>query len=224
MSTELKHRYTVVIIDDHDIFRAGVKSMLDMSIFEVVGEAKTVDEAVALIKRSHPDVALLDVHLEKESGADIINCVEKECTTKFLALSVSDSPQDVTAVVRAGALGYITKTITPQRLNSALEQVANGFTIFSPKLAGFVLSAFSAGSTNSSTREESQGDDDYDNLSRREREVLQLIARGYSYKDTAKKLFITDKTVESHVSSVLRKLRLTNRKEITSWASKRGMV
>ena len=207
----------VVLVDDHGLFLAGVRAELGDAV-EVVGGAGTVADAVQLIKDADPDVVLLDVHLPDGSGDAIINAVAPERPgVKFLALSVSDAAEDVIAVIRAGARGYVTKTIAPEELVAAIERVAEGDAVFSPRLAGFVLDAFRAG-------EQVAGDDELNELTPREREVLQLIARGYMYKEIAARLHISAKTVESHVSSVLRKLQLSTRHELTRWATQHRLV
>jgi DNA-binding NarL/FixJ family response regulator len=207
----------VVLVDDHGLFLAGVRAELGDSV-DVVGEAGTVADAVQLIKDVDPDVVLLDVHLPDGSGDAIINAVAPERPgVKFLALSVSDAAEDVIAVIRAGARGYVTKTIAPDELAAAIERVAQGDAVFSPRLAGFVLDAFRAG-------EHVVGDEELNELTPREREVLQLIARGYMYKEIAARLHISAKTVESHVSSVLRKLQLSTRHELTRWATQHRLV
>jgi DNA-binding NarL/FixJ family response regulator len=207
----------VVLVDDHGLFLAGVRAELGDSV-DVVGEAGTVADAVQLIKDVDPDVVLLDVHLPDGSGDAIINAVAPERPgVKFLALSVSDAAEDVIAVIRAGARGYVTKTIAPDELAAAIERVAQGDAVFSPRLAGFVLDAFRAG-------EHVAGDEELNELTPREREVLQLIARGYMYKEIAARLHISAKTVESHVSSVLRKLQLSTRHELTRWATQHRLV
>lgn len=207
----------VVLVDDHDLFLAGVRAELGDSV-DVVGEAGTVADAVQLIKEVDPDVVLLDVHLPDGSGDAIINAVAPERPgVKFLALSVSDAAEDVIAVIRAGARGYVTKTIAADELAAAIERVAQGDAVFSPRLAGFVLDAFRAG-------EHVAGDEELNELTPREREVLQLIARGYMYKEIAARLHISAKTVESHVSSVLRKLQLSTRHELTRWATQHRLV
>jgi len=207
----------VVLVDDHGLFLAGVRAELGDAV-EVVGEAGTVADAVQLIRDADPDVVLLDVHLPDGSGDAIINAVAPERPgVKFLALSVSDAAEDVIAVIRAGARGYVTKTIAPDELAAAIERVAQGDAVFSPRLAGFVLDAFRAG-------EQVAGDDELNELTPREREVLQLIARGYMYKEIAARLHISAKTVESHVSSVLRKLQLSTRHELTRWATQHRLV
>jgi DNA-binding NarL/FixJ family response regulator len=207
----------VVLVDDHRLFRAGVRGELGPTI-EVVGEAGSVDEAVALVKEVDPDVVLLDVHLPDGGGEAVIAGVERERpAVKFLALSVSDAADDVIAVIRAGARGYVTKTISGEELTDAIHRVADGDAVFSPRLAGFVLDAFRDG-------EPLQRDDELDHLTVREREVLQLIARGYRYKEIAARLHLSVKTVESHVSAVLRKLQLSSRHELTRWAAKRRLI
>ena len=210
-------RWRVVLVDDHGLFLAGVRSELGDSV-EVVGEAGTVADAVPLIKQLDPDVVLLDVHLPDGKGDAIINAVAPERPgVKFLALSVSDAAEDVIAVIRAGARGYVTKTIAADELTAAIGRVAQGDAVFSPRLAGFVLDAFRAGDRLTSSAE-------LDELTPREREVLQLIARGYMYKEIAARLHISVKTVESHVSSVLRKLQLSTRHELTRWASQHRLI
>jgi DNA-binding NarL/FixJ family response regulator len=207
----------VVLVDDHGLFLAGVRAELGDAV-EVVGEARTVGDAVQLINDTDPHVVLLDVHLPDGSGDAIINAVAPERPgVKFLALSVSDAAEDVIAVIRAGARGYVTKTIAPDELAAAIERVAQGDAVFSPRLAGFVLDAFRAG-------DHLAGDAELNELTPREREVLQLIARGYMYKEIAARLHISAKTVESHVSSVLRKLQLSTRHELTRWATQHRLV
>jgi DNA-binding NarL/FixJ family response regulator len=209
--------WRVVLVDDHGLFLAGVRSQLGDSV-EVVGEAGTVADAVPLIKELDPHVVLLDVHLPDGKGDAIINAVAPERPgVKFLALSVSDAPEDVIAVIRAGARGYVTKTIAADELTAAIARVAQGDAVFSPRLAGFVLDAFRAGDRLTSSA-------DLDELTPREREVLQLIARGYMYKEIAARLHLSVKTVESHVSSVLRKLQLSTRHELTRWATEHRLV
>lgn len=222
----------VVLVDDHRMFRAGVRAeLLDACVgvqpIEFVGEAASVEEAIDVIEHSRPDVVLLDVHLpggDGHGGAD----VARACATvqsaggepvRMLALSVSDAAEDVVAVIRAGARGYVTKTISPTDLLRALQRVAGGDAVFSPRLAGFVLDAFGA-----AAGEVAEVDEELDKLSAREREVMRLIARGYAYKEVAKELFISVKTVETHVSNVLRKLQLSNRHELTSWAMARRLL
>jgi DNA-binding NarL/FixJ family response regulator len=209
--------WRVVLVDDHGLFLAGVRSQLGDSV-EVVGEAGTVADAVPLIKQLDPDVVLLDVHLPDGKGDAIINAVAPDRPgVKFLALSVSDAAENVIAVIRAGARGYVTKTIAADELTAAIGRVAQGDAVFSPRLAGFVLDAFRAGDKLTSSAE-------LDELTPREREVLQLIARGYMYKEIAARLHLSVKTVESHVSSVLRKLQLSTRHELTRWATQNRLV
>jgi DNA-binding NarL/FixJ family response regulator len=206
----------VVLVDDHDLFRAGVRAGLETTV-EVVGEAGSVAEAVPLIKELDPDVVLLDVHLPDGGGHAVIMQVAPDRPgVKFLALSVSDAAEDVIVVIRAGARGYVTKAISGKELTEAVHRVADGDAVFSPRLAGFVLDAFRSGQTAS--------DPDLDQLTSREREVLQLIARGYSYKEIAARLHLSSRTVESHVSAVLRKLQLSNRHELTRWAAERRLI
>ncbi|HLN75725.1 MAG TPA: response regulator transcription factor [Nocardioidaceae bacterium] len=211
-------RRRVVIVDDHAMFRTGVRAEIAGSV-EVVGEAADVDEAVAVVTATRPDVVLLDVHLPGGGGAEVMRRVSPRLPeTRFLALSVSDAAEDVIGTIRGGARGYVTKSITGPELVSAIDRVADGDAVFSPRLAGFVLDAF-AGSI-----EVAQVDEDLDRLTEREREVMRLIARGYAYKEVASELFISVKTVETHVSSVLRKLQLSSRHELTRWASDRRLL
>ena len=211
----MKHR--VVLVDDHELFRAGVRGELPETV-EIVGEAGSVAEAVPLICELDPDVVLLDVHLPDGGGEAVIAGVAPvRPGVKFLALSVSDAAEDVIGVIRAGARGYVTKTISSAELGDAVARVAEGDAVFSPRLAGFVLDAFAAG--------DRVGDDaELDTLTPREREVLQLIARGYRYKEIAARLHLSVKTVEAHVSSVLRKLQLTSRHELARWAAERRLI
>ncbi|HZR94338.1 MAG TPA: response regulator transcription factor [Gaiellaceae bacterium] len=209
----------VVLVDDHDLFRAGVRAGLGATV-EVVGEAGSVADAVPLIKETDPDVVLLDVHLPDGGGHAVIVQVSPERPgVKFLALSVSDAAEDVIAVIRAGARGYVTKTISGDELTEAVHRVADGDAVFSPRLAGFVLDAFRGDGGVTGT-----GDPELDQLTAREREVLQLIARGYRYKEIAARLHLSARTVESHVSAVLRKLQLSNRNELTRWAAERRLI
>ena len=209
----------VVLVDDHDLFRAGVRSGLAPTI-EVVGEAASVADAVPLIKELDPDVVLLDVHLPDGGGQAVIVSVTPERPgVKFLALSVSDAAEDVIGVIRAGARGYVTKAISGEELSDAVHRVADGDAVFSPRLAGFVLDAFRGDGEVSGT-----GDPELDQLTGREREVLQLIARGYRYKEIASRLHLSPRTVESHVSAVLRKLQLSSRHELTRWAAERRLI
>ncbi len=207
----------VVLVDDHEIFRAGLRAGLDDSV-RVVGEAGTVEAAIPLIRAEDPDVVLLDVHLPDGGGQAVIPAVHGERPgVRFLALSVSDHAEDVVAVIRAGARGYVTKSIAPGDLVDAIHRVADGDAVFSPWLAGVVLDAF-AGEAPSSA------DPELDLLTPREHDVLLLIARGYTYKEIAARLHLSVKTVESHVSRVLRKLQLSNRNELTAWALRRRMI
>ncbi len=211
-------RRRVVVVDDHAMFRSGVKAEIGSAV-EVVGEAADVDTAIATVLRTQPDVVLLDVHLPGGGGVEVLRKVhEKDPERKFLALSVSDAAEDVIGVIRAGARGYVTKSISGAELIDAIRRVAEGDAVFSPRLAGFVLDAFSGAIDLASV------DEDLDRLSAREREVMRLIARGYAYKEVAKELFISIKTVETHVSSVLRKLQLSNRHQLTRWATDRRLV
>ena len=207
---------TVVIVDDHAMFRAGVRSELGTDV-DVVAEAEDVDTAIAAITAHRPEVVLLDVHLPGGGGAEVMRRLGPT-DTKFLALSVSDAAEDVIGTIRAGARGYVTKTITGPELVDAIRRVADGDAVFSPRLAGFVLDAF-AGSI-----EVAAVDEDLDRLTEREREVMRLIARGYAYKEVAKELYISIKTVETHMSSVLRKLQLSSRHELARWASDRRLL
>ncbi|HQA77399.1 MAG TPA: response regulator transcription factor [Propionicimonas sp.] len=210
--------WRVVIVDDHAMFRSGVKHDIGARI-ELVGEGEDVPTAVRAILATLPDVVLLDVHLPGGGGAEVIKQVTAtQPGVKFLALSVSDAAEDVIGVIRAGARGYVTKSISAEELVAAIGRVATGDAVFSPRLAGFVLDAFSGAIDVASI------DEDLDRLSVREREVLRLIARGYAYKEVAKELFISIKTVETHVSSVLRKLQLSNRHQLTRWATDRKLV
>src|SRR3954470_13130824 len=208
----------VVLVDDHQLFRAGVRSELAGRV-DLVGDAATVAEAVDLIRAQRPDVVLLAVHSTDGGGVAVIDAVRDDVPeVRFLALSVSDAPDDVIAVIRAGARGYVTKTISPEELADAVRRVAEGDAVFSPRLAGFVLDAFA-------TRADVPvADPELDQLTNREREVLRLLARGYAYKEIAKELFISIKTVETHVSNVLRKLQMSNRYELSRWAADRRLV
>ena len=208
----------VVVVDDHAMFRTGVKAEIGRSL-AVVGEAEDVDRAVQVVLDKRPDVVLLDVHLPGGGGVEVLRRVhEREPEQRFLALSVSDAAEDVIGVIRGGARGYVTKSISGPELVDAVRRVAEGDAVFSPRLAGFVLDAFSGAIDVASV------DEDLDRLSQREREVLRLIARGYAYKEVARELFISIKTVETHVSSVLRKLQLSNRHQLTRWATDRRLV
>ncbi|MET4058636.1 DNA-binding NarL/FixJ family response regulator [Arthrobacter sp. UYP6] len=210
----------VVVVDDHAIFRSGLKADLDARL-RVVAEADTVESAIAAIRARRPAVVLLDVHLPGGvggGGAEVIaGCRDLLGDTRFLALSVSDAAEDVVTVIRAGARGYVTKTISGAEISDAVVRVAGGDAVFSPRLAGFVLDAFGTAAV-------AAVDDELDRLSARELEVMRLIARGYSYKEVARELFISVKTVETHVSAVLRKLQLSNRHELTRWAADRRLL
>lgn len=207
----------VFLVDDHDLFRAGVRAELDGAV-EIVGDARDVEGAVALIRELAPDVVLVDVHMPAGGGEAVIRDVrETNPEIRFLALSVSDAAEDVIAVIRAGARGYVTKAISGPELAAAINRVAEGDAVFSPRLAGFVLDAFAGTPVVSS-------DTELDRLTPRERDVLQLIARGYAYKEIALRLTISVKTVETHVSAVLRKLQLSSRHELTRWATDRRLV
>ena len=210
----------VVLVDDHALFRAGVRSELD-GLVDVVGDAATVADAVALIAERSPDVVLLDVHMPDGGGLEVLRQIGAGApATRFLALSVSDAAEDVIAVIRAGARGYVTKTISGADLADAVRRVHEGDAVFSPRLAGFVLDAF-AGVTPAAAGRGSIHDAELDQLTPREREVLQHIARGYMYKEIAQRLGISAKTVEAHVSAVLRKLQLSSRHELSRWAAAR---
>jgi DNA-binding NarL/FixJ family response regulator len=209
---------SVVIVDDHRIFRSGVQTELT-GLVEILGEAGSIEDAVRLIADTRPDVVLLDVHMPGGGGVEVIRQVfAARADQRFLALSVSDAPEDVIAVVRAGARGYVTKTITGPELADAVGRVRDGDAVFSPRLAGFVLDAFA------DSLPADEVDPELDQLTTREREVLRYIARGYLYKEIAHRLGISAKTVEAHVSSVLRKLQLSNRHELSRWAVARRLV
>jgi len=235
----------VVIVDDHRVFRSGVRAELGPAVADgrlsIVGEAGDVEEAVAVVAHTRPDVVLLDVHLPggtiRPGGREVLTrsaslpvgvvpgtsagsgAPADGSMVRFLALSVSDAAEDVIAVIRAGARGYVTKSITGEELVAAVLKVADGDAVFSPRLAGFVLDAFGT-----SAGEVAVVDDELDRLSAREREVMRLIARGYAYKEVARELFISVKTVETHVSAVLRKLQLSSRHELTRWAADRRLL
>lgn len=214
----------VFIVDDHELFRAGVRSELADAV-ALVGEADDVEPAVELISEREPDVVLLDVHLTSGEGRHVIDAVRVgHPTVRFLALSVSDAPEDVIAVIRAGARGYVTKTISGPELIDAVHRVAAGDAVFSPRLAGFVLDAFATEPGLAGGGPPPTFDPELDQLTPREREVLRLIARGYAYKEVAAELSISVKTVESHVSAVLRKLQLSSRHQLTRWASERRLL
>ncbi|HEY7932477.1 MAG TPA: response regulator transcription factor [Solirubrobacteraceae bacterium] len=222
----MNDRPRVVVVDDHRLFRAGVRAELGAEV-EVVGDAGTVEEAVAVIGREVPDVVLLDVHMPDGGGVEVITRLSEQCATvRFLALSVSDAAEDVIAVIRAGARGYVTKTISAVELAQAVRRVADGDAVFSPRLAGFVLDAFAqdAPASRSDAGELAGDDHELDQLTPREREVLRHIARGYMYKEVAQSLGISVKTVEAHVSAVLRKLQLSSRHELSRWAVQRRLV
>ncbi|MGC4984405.1 MULTISPECIES: response regulator transcription factor [unclassified Streptomyces] len=218
-------RVRVVLVDDHRMFRTGVQAEIgetERTGVEVVGEAADVDQAVTVITATRPEVVLLDVHLPGGGGVEVLRrcaplMADAEHPVRFLALSVSDAAEDVIGVIRGGARGYVTKTITGTDLVDSVFRVQDGDAVFSPRLAGFVLDAFAS-------TDAPPVDEDMDRLTQREREVLRLIARGYAYKEIAKQLFISVKTVESHVSAVLRKLQLSNRHELTRWATARRLV
>lgn len=206
----------VYVVDDHHLFRAGLRSELAGRV-AVVGEAATVDEAVEGITRTRPDVVLLDVHLPDGGGTAVLERIGDLEDVTVLALSASDASRDVVETVRAGARGYVTKTVETDELVAAIHTVAGGDAVFSPRLAGFVLDAFA------SMPAAAFGDEELSRLTAREREVLQLVARGYTYREIGERLVVTKKTVESHVSAVLRKLQLTNRHELARWASERNL-
>ena len=217
-------RLRLLVVDDHALVRAGVRAELTARApdLEVVAEAEDVEGAVAAVHALRPDVVLLDVHLpggDGGGGAEVVAACRDAPGTRFLALSVSDAADDVVGVIRAGARGYVTKAISTADLAQAVRRVAAGDAAFSPRLAGFVLDAFGAGAG-----EVAVADSELDRLSAREREVMRLIARGYTYRECAGELFISVKTVESHVSAVLRKLQLSNRNELTRWAAARRLV
>src|SRR5580693_7799777 len=213
----------VFLVDDHAMFRSGVRSELAGHV-QVVGEAEDVEPAIAAISACVPDVVLLDVHLPGGGGQAVVTALKPQLPdVRFLALSASDAPEDVIAVIRAGARGYVTKTISGPDLVDAVQRVAAGDAVFSPRLAGFVLDAFASGAA-APSQDRPSFDPELDQLTTREREVLRLIARGYTYKEIARDLFISVKTVESHVSSVLRKLQLSTRHQLTRWATERRLA
>jgi DNA-binding NarL/FixJ family response regulator len=210
----------VFLVDDHAMFRSGVRAELGDRV-EVVGEAADADAAIAGIRSTRPDVVLLDVHLPGGGGKAVLEAIRPELPdVVFLALSVSDAAEDVIAVIRAGARGYVTKTVSADDLASAVVRVRDGDAVFSPRLAGFVLDAFAG----SATAPVELADPDLDQLTPREREVMRLIARGYTYKEIARNLTLSVKTVETHVSAVLRKLQLSSRHELTRWATDRRLL
>jgi DNA-binding NarL/FixJ family response regulator len=211
-------RLKVYLVDDHAMFRAGVRAELSGPI-DVVGEASTVAQAISGITATQPDVVLLDVHMPDGGGRAVMEAIRRTLpNVRFLALSVSDAAEDVIGLIRAGARGYVTKTISSEELAEAIRRVADGDAVFSPRLAGFVLDSFSA------RPEVPITDPELDQLTNREREVLRLLARGYAYKEIAKELYISIKTVETHVSNVLRKLQMSNRYELSRWAADRRLV
>jgi DNA-binding NarL/FixJ family response regulator len=208
---------SIFLVDDHELFLSGVRAELSER-FDVLGWSTDVDEAVDSIRSARPEVVLVDVHMPGGGGLVVVsNVLETSPETRFLALSVSDAPEDVIAMIRAGARGYVTKSIAPEDLADAVERVAAGDAVFSPRLAGFVLDAFSDAVP-------VDADPELDSLTPREREVLRQIARGYAYKQIATRLSISVKTVETHVSAVLRKLQLSNRHELARWATERRIV
>jgi len=216
-------RVRVFVVDDHQLFRSGVKAELGDAV-DVVGDADEVDAAIELIRERSPDVVLVDVHMPGGGGRAVIEAVARiHPEIRFLALSVSDAAEDVIGVIRAGARGYVTKTISGPELADAIRRVADGDAVFSPRLAGFVLDAFAAGPDVTAGTPPSF-DPELDQLTAREREVLRLIARGYAYKEIARELSISPKTVETHVSAVLRKLQLSSRHELTRWATERRLL
>ncbi|MDG4763785.1 response regulator transcription factor [Solwaraspora sp. WMMD406] len=220
-ASEGGRRLRVFLVDDHAMFRAGVRAELGAHV-DVIGEASTVTEAISKIVATSPDVVLLDVHMPDGGGRAVLDAVLRGSgdrpAVRFLALSVSDAAEDVIGLIRAGARGYVTKTISPEDLASAIHRVADGDAVFSPRLAGFVLDAFA------SRPDAPVVDPELDLLTNREREVLRLLARGYAYKEIARELFISIKTVETHVSNVLRKLQMSNRYELSRWAADRRLI
>jgi DNA-binding NarL/FixJ family response regulator len=216
--TEPERPLRVFLVDDHAMFRAGVRAELGAYV-DVVGEAGTVSEAITAIAAVQPDVVLLDVHMPEGGGRAVLEALRRtQPQVRFLALSVSDAVEDVIGLIRSGARGYVTKTISPEHLADAVRRVADGDAVFSPRLAGFVLDAFASRS------DVPVADPELDQLTNREREVLRLLARGYAYKEIAKELYISIKTVETHVSNVLRKLQMSNRYELSRWAADRRLV
>ncbi|WP_418969108.1 LuxR C-terminal-related transcriptional regulator [Alloscardovia omnicolens] len=219
----------VAVVDDHEMFRAGVIAAITNSV-DIVGQAGDVEGSIAMIADTQPDVVLLDVHVPGGNGgggAEILTRSKQASPqTIFLALSVSDSAEDVGAVIRAGARGYVTKAISPEDLISSIQQVSEGYAVFSPQLAGFVLQAFQGAppASDHAGAQTYEEDEELNSLSEREQEVMRLIARGYTYKEVAAELFISIKTVESHMSKVLHKLQLSNRAQLTRWAVQRRIV
>lgn len=224
MMSQVEPNISVLIVDDHQIFRTGLRAELGPGV-EVIGEAATVDEAVEGIAMLQPRVVLLDVHLpggQGGGGAEVIQRLAAASAareTRFLALSVSDAAEDVVRVIRSGARGYLTKSASGAEVTAAILRIESGDAVFSPRLAGFVLDAFGTG-----LGETADADDELDRLSSREQEVMRMIARGYAYKEVASELFLSVKTVETHVSNVLRKLQLSNRHELTAWALSRRLL
>jgi DNA-binding NarL/FixJ family response regulator len=211
----------VVVVDDHELVRAGVRAQLEPEV-EIVGEAGSVDEAARVIADAEPDVVLLDVHMPDGGGLEVLRrAAELPAPPRFLALSVSDAAEDVIAVIRAGARGYVTKSISADDLRDAVERVREGDAVFSPRLAGFVLDAFAGAPPAPEPAADEEAD--VDQLTPREREVLRHLARGYMYKEIAQRLGISAKTVEAHVSAVLRKLQLSNRHQLSRWAAERRL-
>ena len=218
MTDEVRERVRVFLVDDHHIFRVGVKAELAAHV-DVIGDASEVEPAIEMIGERLPDVVLIDVHMPGGGGEAVIRGVlPRHPNVRFLALSVSDAPDDVIAIIRAGARGYVTKTISGPELADAIQRIAAGDAVFSPRLAGFVLDAFAMSPSGVRI------DEELDQLTTREREVLRLIARGYAYKEIARQLSLSVKTIETHVSSVLRKLQLSNRHELTRWANDRRLI
>jgi len=214
-------RPRVVLVDDHGMFRAGVRAEVGDTL-DIVGEAASVAEAIAVINKVQPDVVLLDVHLPDGGGPAVVAAVLPQLPdVRFLALSVSDAPEDVISVIRSGARGYVTKTISASDLTDAVRRVSEGDVVFSPRLAGFVLDAFREGAPGGPSV---AVDPELDQLTPREQEVLRLLARGYSYREIGSELFISIKTVETHASNVLRKLQLSSRHQLTRWAADRRLV
>jgi DNA-binding NarL/FixJ family response regulator len=221
-ATEPVARPRVVLVDDHGMFRAGVRAEIGAAV-DIVGEAATVEDAISTIGRTAPDVVLLDVHLPAGGGPAVVSAVLRTTPgTRFLALSVSDAAEDVISVIRSGARGYVTKTISGPDLIDAIRRVADGDVVFSPRLAGFVLDAFRDGDGGAGAAR--SADPELDQLTPREQEVLRLLARGYSYREIGSELFISIKTVETHASNVLRKLQLSSRHQLTRWAAERRIV